>query len=171
MGHSNPNTSSQALSRAFHSALLILLVTSVHHAYGAYVYHTPWRLHVILISALTMAALWVAVRLIRNQPAGPARTAAKVVFCLIVALVPVLGIGFFEGGYNHLLKNVLYFSGASPQLMAHLFPPPAYELPNDVIFEASGVTQFIVGVMACLRLYGFVRQGWRGVDDAQPRPA
>ena len=81
-------------------------------------------------------------------------------FCLVDALIPVLGIGFFEGGYNHVLKNALYFSGASPPLLARLFPPPVYELPNDGLFEATGILQFVVGLVAGYRLYGVIRRGW-----------
>lgn len=170
MGNPHSDTPHPPLSRAFRPALAILLLTSLHHAYGACVYHTPWRLHVVLVATLTALALWGAVLVVRNHPAGRTRVMAVTVFCLVDALIPVLGIGYFEGGYNHVLKNALYFAGASPPLMALLFPPPAYELPNDVLFEASGIAQFLVGVVAGRRLYGLVRKGWPG-DSVQAGPA
>lgn len=167
MGDPNTEASRRLLSRAFRAALATLLLTSAHHAYGAYIYHTPWRLHVAVVAALTALMLWSAALAIRSYPAGPARGVATVAFCLVDAVVPVLAIGFFEGGYNHGLKNALYFIGSSPPLMAQLFPPPVYELPNDVLFEASGVVQFVVGILAGHRLYGFLRQVWRSGDGVQ----
>ena len=67
------------------------------------------------------------------------------VFTAVVLVVPVALIGLFEGAYNHALKNALYFAGASSTLMNRLFPPPTYELPNDVFFEATGVMQAVLG--------------------------
>ncbi len=61
--------------------------------------------------------------------------------CIII--IPIIGIGLFEGGYNHLIKNALNFSGASMTLMHRLFPPPTYEMPNDVFFEVTGVLQLV----------------------------
>ena len=148
------------LSRALHAALAILLLTAVHHAYGAYAYDTPWRLHVVIVAGLTALLLWGAAHVLRRRPAGLARTVALVAFCLVDLLLPVVGIGFFEGGYNHVLKNALYFGGTSPQLMARLFPPPVYELPGDWLFEITGVLQLVLGVVAACRLYRLAQHGW-----------
>jgi len=38
-------------------------------------------------------------------------------FAIVTLLIPVAGIGVYEGGYNHGLKDVLYFSGASAELV------------------------------------------------------
>ncbi|TPG05379.1 hypothetical protein EAH75_18235 [Rhodanobacter glycinis] len=147
------------LSRALHAALAILLLTAVHHAYGAYAYDTPWRLHVVIVAGVTALLLWGAVHVLRRRPAGVAHTAAWAVFCLLDLLLPVAGIGLFEGGYNHALKNALYFGGASAPLLARLFPPPMYELPGDGFFETTGVLQLVLGVVAACRLYRLVRHG------------
>lgn len=155
------DTAARALARAFRPALALLLLTAAHHAYGACVYHTPWRLQVAAVAAATALMLWGALRVIRHRPAGRAAVVAVAAFCLVDAVMPVLGIGVFEGGYNHVLKDALFFAGASPSLMAKLFPPPAYELPNDMLFEVSGILQFVVGLMAGYRLYRLVRHGWR----------
>jgi hypothetical protein len=153
------DTRDELLSRALHAAVVVLLLTSVHHAYGAYVYATLWRLHVVIVAGLTALALRGAAHVVRHRPAGLARTIATVAFCLVDLIIPVAGIGFFEGGYNHLLKNALYFGGASPQVMTRLFPPPAYELPGDWFFEGTGILQFVVGAFAAYRLYRFTRDG------------
>jgi hypothetical protein len=47
----------EALSRVTRYALAVLLLTSVHHAYGAYVYHTPWRLDAVVLRAFAAAAI------------------------------------------------------------------------------------------------------------------
>src|SRR6266542_6260158 len=145
MAAANSVRSDRVLTRVTRSALGVLLLTSVHHAYGAYAYDTPWRLHVVLVSALVTTAILVLRPLLR-RPAGSAL--AKIAFwtfTAIVAAVPIGLIGLFEGGYNHGVKNILYFGGASTTLMTRLFPPPTYELPNDLFFELTGTAQAVCG--------------------------
>jgi hypothetical protein len=61
--------------------------------------------------------------------------------------VPSIGlIGAYEGIYNHILKNILYYGGAEPHVLSALFPPPKYEMPNDAGFEITGVLQGVVVV-------------------------
>ena len=74
----------------------------------------------------------------------------------VVLVVPVALIGLFEGAYNHALKDAVYFAGASSTLMNRLFPPPTYELPDDVFFEATGVMQAVLGSITAWRLYRLV---------------
>jgi hypothetical protein len=164
------NPAPPTLARAFGPALAILLLTSVHHAYGAYVYDTPWRLHAAIVAGLVVIALWGMTFMHRSRPAGPARTAAAVAFCVVDFIVPVAGIGLFEGGYNHVLKNLLYFGGAAPLLMSRLFPPPAYELPNDLFFEGTGCMQLVVGLFAAYRLHAYIRHEmyWRYLRSIGP---
>ena len=146
------------LTRVTPSALGILLLTSVHHAYGAYAYDTPWRLHVVLISALVGMAILVLRPLLR-RPAGSALgEIAFWTFTAIVLVVPIGLIGLFEGAYNHGVKNMLYVGGASPTLMTRLFPPPTYELPNDLFFELTGTAQAVWGVIAGHQLFAWIRE-------------
>jgi hypothetical protein len=147
--------SKKLANRVAWSALGILLLTSVHHAYGAYIYSTPWRLHVVFVSALTAAAITGSLLVLGKRPTHSG--VAFWVFTAVTLLMPVLAIGLFEGGYNHALKDALYFGGASTKLMRHLFPPPTYELPNNLFFEMSGVMQLIVGAMTGGCLYRFIR--------------
>lgn len=63
----------------------------------------------------------------------------------------------FEGAYNHALKNILYFGGASDAVFSWLFPAPAYEIPNDLIFETTGIAQFVVAVMAAVAVAAVIR--------------
>jgi hypothetical protein len=142
-------------------ALAVLLLTSVHHAYGAYIYDTPWRLHVVFVSGLTAAALLGSLLAFRRRSADLSGRIAFWAFVAVVLVVPVAGIGLFEGGYNHALKNALYFSGASTAVLHRLFPPPTYELPNDAFFEFTGVLQLVLAVVTGRHLFRLVRERWR----------
>ena len=141
-------------NRIARSALGALLLTSLHHAYGAHIYGTPWRLHAVFVSALTAAAIAASLRALRKRAGN--RVSLEL-FTAITLLIPVLMIGMFEGGYNHAVKDALYFGGASRELMIRLFPAPAYEMPNDVFFEVTGVLQLIAGIRTARDLYRFVK--------------
>ena len=64
----------------------------------------------------------------------------------------------FEGVYNHAIKLLLFFGGAAPETMHRLFPPPTYEMPSDVLFEVTGVLQFVAGLIAARATVAL----WRG---------
>jgi hypothetical protein len=140
-------------------ALIGLILTSLHHAYGAYAYATPWRLHVAFIASATALVVLVALAVLRAHPDGWLGTAAWWLFALAVLMVPILFLGVFEGLYNHVLKNALFFAGLPARDMVRLFPPPQYELPNDAFFEFTGVLQVVPAALAAPRLYRLVRSG------------
>jgi hypothetical protein len=132
-------------------------VTTVHHVFGAYIYHTPWRLHAVMISALATALIAVFFRLLRRRANDRIGVVAFWAFMTVTFLIPFLGFGLFEGVYNHALKIALYLAHISPVLMARLFPPPTYEMPNDAFFEVTGVMQVIPGFVTGYYLYRFVQ--------------
>jgi hypothetical protein len=134
------------LSRVTWYALAVLLLTTVHHVYGAVVYHTPWRLHVAFVSAFAATAIIGSRLVLRSHANGLIRRIAFWAFAAVTLVIPIAGIGLFEGAYNHVLKDALYFAGASASLMNRMFPPPAYELPNDVFFEITGVLQVVPAI-------------------------
>lgn len=138
-------------------ALIGLILTSLHHAYGAYAYATPWRLHVAFIASATALVVLAALAVLRAHPAGWLGTAAWWLFALAVLIVPILFLGVFEGLYNHVLKNALFFAGLPTRDMVRLFPPPRYELPNDAFFEITGVLQVVPAALAAAKLYRLVR--------------
>src|SRR5688572_5776450 len=41
-------------------ASAVLLITSIHHAYGAYVYDTPWRYHAVIVAGVTAPLIFGA---------------------------------------------------------------------------------------------------------------
>ena len=125
-------------------SIALMAVTSIHHAYGAVLYGTPWRLHVLMISVPVIILTVILSRLLQ-RPGSRINTIVFWLF-LVLTIVPSIGlIGVFEGLYNHVLKNTMYFGGASHATLQSLFPAPTYEMPNDLIFEITGVLQgFIV---------------------------
>jgi hypothetical protein len=156
-----PSTSSQnLLSRVTWYALTVLLLTTVHHVYGAYVYHTPWRLHVAFVSGVAAAAIIGSVLVLRRHADDVADHLAFWAFVGVTLVLPVAAIGLFEGAYNHVLKDALYLAGASTSLMIRLFPPPAYELPNNAFFEITGVMQVVPASVTGWLLYRLVRSRW-----------
>lgn len=132
---------------------ILMVLTSVHHAYGAMIYHTPWRLHILFISVPVIVATLLMNRLALTSY----RSLWTWGYGVLIFTASVLLIGSYEGLYNHLLKNVLYFGGLSAGSMAVLFPPGMYELPNDVFFEITGMLQGIVVIPLAIYFMRWVR--------------
>jgi hypothetical protein len=142
---------------ATRSAITLLLLTSIHHVYGGYVYATPWRYHAVPVSVVTAVVILGALALWRRRPSALAGRIARIVFLLTTLAIPVISFGLFEGLYNHVVKNLLYFAGAPAAVLARLFPPPTYEMPNDVFFEITGVLQVVPAALAAWSLYRILR--------------
>jgi hypothetical protein len=128
------------------AALAVLLLTSAHHIYGAVIYDTPWRSHIAHISVAVGAAIALAYYLGWSRRGSTLGRVTTWVGSLIVLAFPVAAIGIYEGGFNHLVKNVVYF-GLGEGAARTLFPGDAYEMPNDFIFEATGVAQFPLAIL------------------------
>jgi hypothetical protein len=117
------------------------VLTALHHAYGAWIYKTPWRFHVVYhgLIILLIAGAFLLVYEWRKK---------KVFFVLYLAIAGLFFgglIGLYEGLYNHLLKNILFFSGLSPASMRWFYPASMYELPNNWLFETTGILQAFIG--------------------------
>lgn len=128
------------------SILAVYLTTSIHHVYGAWLYETPWRNH-IAYQGFTWLLISYVILLIH------VKWRFKVIawiFALFAGFFFVGAIGFYEGLYNHVVKNILYFVGTDTDVLHTMYPPPKYELPNDFLFETSGVLTFVV-CMWCLK--------------------
>lgn len=139
------------------AALSTLGLTALHHVYGGIIYGTAWRLHGAFVVVPISLALIVSFALLRRSPNTRAGVWAGRVLVLVAAVFPVFFVGAFEGGYNHALKNILYFGGLSGEAFARLFPPPTYELPNDLLFELSGVAQVLPAAIAAAAALRFLR--------------
>jgi peroxiredoxin len=135
--------------RAGSAALALLALTTIHHAYGAFAFGTPWRLHILAVVVLVAIGIVVA---LHHSAAMSDRLAGRrwAVFATgLILLFPVGAIGLYVGGYNHVLKNLIYFIGGEAQARA-LFPPPLYEMPRDVFFEATGIAQFPLSIVTAV---------------------
>lgn len=155
-----------ALTTTLLASASVLLLTTVHHVYGAIIYATPWRHHVVFIAIPVLIGLMMLYRIYRTQPRTAPGRVSLWLFMMLVLVVPVATIGLIEGGYNHAVKNLLYFGGASPATLAQLFPPPQYELPNDFWFELTGVFQFPLGLAAAYYLFRTWQE--RAMDQLAP---
>lgn len=144
--------------RSLAGALATFGLTAAHHTYGAVIYDTPWRHHATVVAAIAGALLWLAHRTYTRDPASARGRIGLALFTAVVGLHAVLAIGAFEGFYNHVIKNVTYFAGMPLALHRELFPPPTYELPNDVIFEVSGILQVVPAGYAAIALFRLLRR-------------
>jgi uncharacterized membrane protein YeiB len=140
-------------------SVALMVLTSIHHAYGAILYNTPWRLHVLMISV--PAIIFTVIFYYQFLKKGVRTRSLFFWAYLVLTLVAsVVLIGLFEGVYNHLFKNALFYMGASHQTLVYLFPPPTYEMPNDFWFEFTGVLQGIVAIPLTLSFIRLIRDLW-----------
>jgi hypothetical protein len=137
--------------------LATLVLTMVHHAYGAFAFGAPWRLHVAIVVVPVAAAIASARYLYRRNQHGRLGAVALWTMLGLTIVVPVAAFGGFEGVYNHVMKNAFYLANASPQLLSALFPAPTYEPPGDVFFEITGVLHVVPAGLAGVSLWRFFR--------------
>lgn len=137
------------------AALAILVLTSVHHVYGAIVFETPWRMH-ILHAAVPVAIVIVVALAFSNRDSLRGRLLGWLAI-VVILVFPVGLIGLYEGGYNHLVKNVVYFAAGRDAALA-MFPPPTYEMPDELLFELTGIAQFPLAVLAIVQLWRLAKR-------------
>ncbi len=79
---------------------------------------------------------------------------AMAAFVALALAICVLWLGLYEGGYNHVLKNLAVMAHLPAAVVTAMFPPSVYEPPGDWFFELSGVLQLPLGL-------GAGRAAWR----------
>ena len=136
------------------STLAVYLTTSIHHVYGAWLYETTWRNHIayqgftwLLVS---YGILLLAIRFKRKW--------IKWAFIIFAGFFFVGAIGLYEGLYNHVLKNILYFIGMDENMLLNMYPPPKYELPNDWLFELSGIITCVIAYWCLLTMIRYLKK-------------
>jgi hypothetical protein len=138
-----------SLSSTFKAAISVTIagvISSGHHVYGAFEYETPWRLVVSLwIPAFVLLIL--SMLFVLRRYAGRLATTTAMWIVLLGGVIFQVGFTMFECMYSHILKNILFFGGASQKVLEQLFPPPAYHLPDNLLFELTGVAQ-LAGFLA-----------------------
>ncbi len=128
--------------------LLVYTTTSVHHMYGAWLYQTPWRNH-IAYQGFSWLLISYAILLVLFK--WPKKFVAWA-YVLFAGFFFVGAIGLYEGVYNHLFKNLLYFGGVAEDVLQRMYPPPKYELPNDWLFEITGILTVAVSYWCLLTM-------------------
>lgn len=165
-------------------ALGVIALTGLHHAYGAVIYDTPWRLHILevgipvglIVAGALLVAYWR-----RGSVLGRVALYAGLA---AIAIFPVALIGLYEGGFNHVVKNAVFLGfgvdgvaamsavghnpavaaiiqlALGPDAYAEMMETSLFEPPGDVFFEATGVAQAAVAVVAAwsaIRLWRVAR--------------
>lgn len=159
--NSTADESVDNFQKIFQSSLSIMILTLIHHVYGALIYEDPFRLHVAYVAIPIILILLLSFRIFQRKLSALITRVSFAVFMLVSILIAVSVIGLYEGGYNHLLKNLLYFGGTSEVTLDRLFPPPVYEMPKSYFFEVTGIFQFVLSIYAiyCMMQYFKERYG------------
>lgn len=136
------------------SSVGTMIITLVHHLYGAVIYDEPFRLHVAIFAVPVIVVLLSTYAGYNKIPNVVLRKICLFIFLVVSIFFSVAAIGFYEGGYNHVIKNILYFSGVSTDTLDELYPS-IYELPNDFVFEVTGIAQFVTGLICFIQIFRF----------------
>jgi hypothetical protein len=134
--------------RAGAAVLATLVLTSVHHLYGARRFDTPWRAHIAHIAIWAGVILGLSWLVALRWPHERSGRVAMIVFVVLTMLICVVWLCLYEGGYNHGLKNLAAVAHLPASVVERLFPRSLYEPPGDWVFELSGVLQLPVGLFA-----------------------
>lgn len=142
-----------------------MVMTLVHHLYGAVIYDEPFRLHVAIFAVpviLLLLSAYVGYKKVSNVGFKKIFLAT---FLVASMLFSVAAIGLYEGGYNHVIKNILYFAGISTETLDKIYPS-VYELPNDFVFELTGIAQFVMGLMCGMQILRVPAKQWLELSNA-----
>lgn len=137
--------------RATVTSLAILVMTSIHHIYGAEIFDTPYRLHIVFVSIPVALLILGCVALARRTASETMARAASWLFLALVGLFAIVAVGFYEGGYNHVIPNIQYALGVEHTLRAGLYEPP-----DDLVFQLTGMAQFGMALAAAAALWRLV---------------
>lgn len=146
-----PDISNSQQQKVTLFSVLLMILTSIHHVYGAITYATPWRLHVLFFSVPMIVVTLILDRLLAHTRDN--RWIFRLYWALTL-LASIILIGVFEGLYNHVLKNILFMLRFPENEMVKLYPRGIYEMPDNLFFEATGVLQ---GVIAVVLITYFIR--------------
>lgn len=143
--------------------LAVYLTTSIHHVYGAVLYDTPWRTHIAYQGASWLMGSYVLLLICVKWK----KIWLRWIYAIVSGFFFVLAIGLYEGLYNHVLKNILYFVGVANATLMKMYPPPKYELPNDVLFEITGVFTFVVSMWCAIKMKDYLMEKGNSMPSSQ----
>lgn len=154
----NKITTKKNVIGAVVSTAALMLLTTIHHMYGAMIYDTPWRNHVAYVSLWSTFFIGISLAVFYKKKSTVLGTLSYWAGLLAMIIIPAGWIWLFESVYSHLLKNVLYFGGAPSSVLNFLFPPSVYHMPNNVIFELTGNLQVVVGLGVVYFVYQLLQR-------------
>ncbi len=139
-------------------------ITILHFLYGVRVYEDRGRLHIV-VPALVALAMVVALAVLFVRRPG----ALTLALLLTVSFVPFVAVfGLVHGGYHHVLKLILFHAGASKETLESLFMSPDYVLPDDLVFEVSGVLGLVAAAFVGHRMIRLFREFRRAPCTGSP---
>jgi len=153
--HERPNQARAAIARTYATLSFVSLtatavVIGVHH-----VYREGW---VLLLPFAVLAALpYLLVRWFRVSGSRPSLWAYALLSTVIIG-----GFSFVDGFLDHVLNALLgLYATATGQEADHLerafrVLPPTH-LIGDFFYEATGILEFVAGVVAAYYAYRFLR--------------
>jgi len=137
-------------------------VTVGHFVYGAQLYDDASREHVVL-PAIVFLVLSVALGgVYRWRP----NRLALWLFGAELAIVDVGLFGGFHGGFNHALKDILFLVGMDPGRLAQIFDSPDFVIPDNALFELTGIAGLLVALVITWLLVRLVRVEYRRRQEA-----
>jgi hypothetical protein len=141
-------------------------VTIGHFAHGAHVYEDPSRYHIVApaLVALTLSLLLAGVYAWRPSRAW--------LWALVVVVgVPFVGMfGLYHGGFSHALKLIMYAAGTSPERLAEIFDSPDFAVPNDGVFEVTGLLTLFASLVIVHLFVRLVRASKRSRSSSSLAP-
>lgn len=141
-------TVNKTSNRLAWGTIAIVLFSTIHHIYGGLEYNTSWRIIMPIFFFLPMLIITLLLQSLILKVQNKFIISVYVLI-VIVGWIGILGIG--EGGYNHVVKNVMYFTGASESIMSKMYPSEfggtkLFEKPNNWFFEISGILTTLFGL-------------------------
>jgi len=142
MRFADPAHSKKLIVLAVATGVIAGLISSIHHWYGAVAYDTPWRAGV---SYWIMGLVIIIYSLLFVYWKNADNIVGKIAIWVFLFSAVIFQAGFimFECVYSHVLKNILFFGGMDKSTLDQLFPSPAYHLPDNLLFEFTGLLQLI----------------------------
>jgi hypothetical protein len=128
-------------------------LTIGHFVYGAELYDDPSRLHVVgpaiaflvIAGALGVLYLW--------RP----RWWTLALFALELVAVDIGLLGIYHGAFNHAVKDILYHVGVGAERLQQIFDSPDFTVPNDVVYEVTGLLTAVFATYVGIYLVRLVR--------------
>lgn len=127
------------------------MVTLIHHLHSSLTIHPDGAgMHVvwneIILIPLTIALMFWILR---------SRSKIAIGFYSLIALAGFVGLGLYEGLWNHTVGLIAYIRIDSPSTRISLLLPS--DNPHYWFYEATGVLTFIVSMLATFYTLKFIK--------------